>query len=149
FVDSVNGLVFEDEPATDNGGPAPSATNAALNPVRVAAVLNGLSPPAGGMQSLTGDNVQLADVELPTIAAPTEPSGTDFNFDSRTNNFAAVNAYYHCDKFFRLADGMGFTRPGYFGLTTFPTNVDHRGSSGAADGIQINAHCVGNASGMG
>ena len=59
-------------------------------------------------------------MEIPAIAAPTEPTGTNFDFDARTDNFAAVNAYYHCDKFFRLLDGMGFTRAGYFGGTTFP-----------------------------
>ena len=60
-----------------------------------------------------------SNVEFPAIAAPTEPTGTNFDFNARTDNFAAVNAYYHCDKFFRLLDGMGFTRAGYFGGTTF------------------------------
>jgi hypothetical protein len=149
FVDCVNGMVFEDDPITTNGGPLPTANNAALNPVRVSDTLPGLAAPVSGTQSLTGENVQLADVEPPTIAAPTEPVGTDFNFDARTDNFAAVNAYYHCDKFFRLANGMGFTQAGYFGATTFPSPVDHRGSIITTNGVEINAHCVGNASGNG
>jgi len=146
FVDDVNGMVFESDPITTNGGPLPTANNSALNPVRVSDVLPGLVAPTAGTQSLAGDNVQLSDVELPTIAPPTEPSGTDFNFDARTDNFAAVNAYYHCDKFFRLLDGMGFTRSGYFGGTSFPSAVDHRGFSTTP---QINAHCVGTTSGSG
>jgi hypothetical protein len=153
FVDNVNGMAFENDPVTTNGGPLPTSNNASLNPIRVSVALPGLVPPIGGTQSLTGDNVQLSDVELPTIAAPTESSGTDFNFDARTNNFAAVNAYYHCDKFFRLLDGMGFTRAGYFGATSFPSPVDHRGLGDPLDcppsGECINAHCLGNAGGVG
>ena len=157
FVSGVKGLVFEIDPITTNGGPLPSANSAALNPIRVSDVLPGLKPPVAGAQSLIGENVQLSDVELPTIAAPTEPTGTDFNFDARTNNFAAVNAYYHCDKFFRLLDGMGFTRAGYFGATTFPTAVDHRGleddnpssQTYCPTGQCINAHCLGNSGGVG
>ncbi|MDQ6648268.1 MAG: hypothetical protein M3Y93_13765, partial [Pseudomonadota bacterium] len=121
YTSGVKGMVFEIDPITTNGGPAPSGTNTTLNPIRVSAVLPGMVPPVAGIQSLVGDNVQLSDVESPTIAAPTEPTGTDFNFDARTDNFAAVNAYYHCDKFFRLLDGMGFSQASYFGSTTFPT----------------------------
>jgi zinc metalloprotease ZmpB len=149
YTSGVNGLVFEIDPITTNGGPGPAGTNATLNPIRVSDVLPGLVPPVAGTQSLVGDNVQLSDVEGPAIAAPTEPTGTDFNFNARTDNFAAVNAYYHCDKFFRLLDGMGFTRAGYFGGTTFPSPVDHRGSINVATGIEINAHCLGTAGGVG
>ena len=149
YTSGVNGIVFEIDPVTTNGGPAPSGTNATLNPIRVSDVLPGLVPPVAGTQSLVGDNVQLSDVEAPAIAAPTEPTGTNFDFDARTNNFAAVNAYYHCDKFFRLLDGMGFTRGGYFGGSTFPSPVDHRGSINVATGIEINAHCLGTAGGVG
>jgi hypothetical protein len=149
YTSGVNGMVFEIDPVTTNGGPAPSGTNATLNPVRVSDVLPGLTPPVAGTQSLVGDNVQLSDVEAPVVAAPTEPTGTDFNFNARTDNFAAVNAYYHCDKFFRLLDGMGFTRAGYFAGSTFPSPVDHRGSINVATGIEINAHCLGTAGGGG
>ncbi|HEX4068382.1 MAG TPA: hypothetical protein VHZ09_20345 [Acidobacteriaceae bacterium] len=149
LVDCLNGLVFEDDPVTTNGGPLPTAASASLNPVRVSDALPGLAGPSGGTQSLTGNNIQIKDVEPPTVAPPTEPGATDFNFDARTDNFAAVNAYYHCDKFFRLADGMGFTQSGYFGQTTFPTPVDHRGSYATTDGVEVNAHCVGNSSGAG
>lgn len=148
FADDVSGLVFHIEPATDNGGPGPSATSAQLNPVRVSEPLLGLDPPDGdNVQHLGGDTVTIADAESPTVAPPTEPSGTDFNFDARTNDFAAVNAYRHCDEFFRLCDGMGFSRSGFFGGTTFPVTVDHRGFGGT--GVTVNAHCLGNAGGNG
>ena len=145
FVDDVTGLVFDIDPITTNGGPAPTATNTTLNPVRVAKTLEGLVAPVAGVQSLTGDNVTLSDVEAPTVAPPTETSGNNFDFDARTDNFAATNAYEHCDRFFRLADSMGFSRSGYFGGTTFPTPVDHRGLGGNV----INAHCVGVSGGSG
>ncbi len=149
YTSGVSGMVFEIDPMTTNGGPAPNATSAQLNTVRVSDVLPGLAPPVAGTQSLVGDNVQLSDVEAPTIAAPTESGGTNFDFDARTNNFAAVNAYYHCDRFFRVLDGMGFTKAGYFGGSTFPSPVDHRGSINVATGIEINAHCVGTGGGVG
>ncbi len=149
FVDDVTGLVFAVDPDTTNGGPDPTSTNAALNPIRVTATLTGLDAPVSGTQSLTGDTITIVDDEAPTVAAPTEPSGTNFDFDARTNDFAAVNAYVHTDSFFRLVDGMGFSRSSYFAGTTFPTAVDHRGSYGTTDGIEINAHCVGTAAGSG
>ena len=153
FTSGVNGMVFENDPMTTSGGPLPNATSAALNAVRVSRVLPGLGPPSGGadpQQSLSGENVQLSDVELPTVAAPTEDVGTDFNYDARTDNFAAVNAYYLCDKFFRLLDGMGFTRTSFFTPTNFPTPVDHRGLQDPTDcalGQCINAHCLGTSTG--
>lgn len=145
FVDDVNGLVFDIDPATLNG-PGPSATSAALNPYRVSQTLRGLNAPVSGTQSLTGDTVALIDSELPTVAAPTQPSGVNFDYDSRSDNFSAVNAYVHCDRFFRLVDDLGFTRAGYFPGTTFPTSVDFRGMEGTSP---PNAHCLGNAGGNG
>src|SRR6266566_5290434 len=79
-VDDVTGLVFDVDPVTTNGGPLPSANSAALNPVRVSETLLGLIAPAAGTQSLTGDTVALVDSEAPTVAPPTEPAGTNFDF---------------------------------------------------------------------
>ncbi|HWE13234.1 MAG TPA: hypothetical protein VG365_06975 [Solirubrobacteraceae bacterium] len=141
LVDTVDGLVFHNEPMTDNGGPLPSATSAALNPLRTAVQLQGLNPPAPGSYALSGKNVALLDTEPPTAAAPTEAVGTDFDFDARTDEFAAVNAYYHADRFFRLVEDLGFDLSSYFGGTLFPTSVDHRGM-----GVTVNAHCLGNGS---
>src|SRR5258706_5108551 len=146
FVDSVDGLVLKEEPLTDNGGPLPNASIAALNAVRSSVLLPGLAPPGGGNYALTGDIIQVADVESPPVAPPTEPVGTDFDFNARTDNFSAVNAYYHCDRFFRLVKDLGFDLNTYFGGTIFPTAVDHRGSITSATGQEINAHCVGNGS---
>ncbi len=140
FIAGVEGLVFIQDPATTNGGPPPSAGNAALNALRSAVLLEKLDPPSGGSYALAGKIVQIKDVEPPPIAPPTEPVATDFNFNARTDNFAAVNAYYHADAFFRLVEEFGFNLHVYFGGTLFPTVVDHRGLGGNV----INAHCLGN-----
>jgi len=143
FVETVDGLIFAHDPTTLNGGPPPTAPSASLNPLRTSVVLPGLQPPAGGEYALAGDIVALSDLEPPPIPAPTEPIGTDFDFDARSNDFAAVNAYYHCDRFFRLIRDLGFDLAVYLGGTPLPTAVDHRGRYGSATGVEINAHCLG------
>jgi zinc metalloprotease ZmpB len=150
FTDDVNGMVFAIDPITTSGGPAANASTLALNAARVAVALPGLTP--ANPQPLIGNLVRFSETEIPTIAAPSMGSGLDFNFDARTNHFAAVNAYYHCDAFFRLMQSMGFTMPGFFGSgTSFPTLVDHRGLGTAVNpaGNLINAHCVGTSGGLG
>ena len=140
----VNGLVFMHDPISEGGGAAagPAAANAVLNPFRDDVALPNLNAPSGGVQSLVGSRVTLSEREAPTVASPTQPTGTDFDYDVRTNNFAAVNAYFHTERFFALVAGMGFPSS-YWGGTVFPVPVDHRGLGNA-----INAHCVGNATGI-
>jgi zinc metalloprotease ZmpB len=148
FVDDVSALVFAEDPITSvPSGPLPSATTALLNAKRVSVMLQGLNPPSNNTQALQGSLVTVSDVESPAVAPPTQPTGNDFNYDSRTNEFAAANAYYHCDRFFRLVQGMGFNLATYFGPTAFPNPVDHRGFGGT--GNVINAHCLGLAGGTG
>ncbi len=153
FVADVNGMVFQEDPMTTNGGPLPNASNASLNPVRTSVLLHGLVAPGVNPQALTGNNIRVSDVELPTpVTPPPKPAGTDFNFDARTNNFAAVNAYYHCDRFFRLVQDLGFNLSGYFGAATaFPSTVDHRGLGTSAQpaGNIIQARCLGTSGGLG
>ena len=144
LVDDVEGLVFVEDPVTLNGGPLPSAPVGDLNPLRTTVLLPDLAPPVAGTYSLTGERVRLLDAELPAVAAPTSPAGTNFDFAARTDNFAAVNAYYHCDRFFQLVEELGFDRNTYFTGTVFPSVVDHRGRIGSPTGQEINAHCLGN-----
>ena len=146
FVADVTGLVFAKDPADQGSTVGPSGTSAQLNPFRSSATLLGLTaPPAGGQQALTGTFVTVSDFEPAAATPPTEPVGTNFDFDARTNDFAAVNAYVHNDGFFRLVDTMGFTA--YFGGTTFPVPVDHRGRFLTTTGIEVNASCSGNGTG--
>jgi zinc metalloprotease ZmpB len=82
--------------------------------------------------------VKVVDRTGLNVAAPSQPVGTDFVFDVRTNEFAAVNAYYHANRFFETVESLGFPVATYFPSTTFPVAVDHRGL-----GDVINAHFVG------
>ena len=156
LVDHVNGLVFPNDPVTLSGNAAnnPASTTATLNPLRQSVSLLGLDPPSGTTQSLAGDFVVLQDAYAPPVSPPTRTTGSNFDYGSRTNDFAAVNAYHHSDSCFRLVDGMGLNNPTpYFDGTTFPVVVEHRGS-GDFDGIfggptdnngnQVNAQSLGN-----
>jgi hypothetical protein len=141
----VNGLVFTYDPITSTGTATntPDQSNAVLNPHRDDVALLNLNPPVGGVQSLTGAFANVTDVSAPSVSSPTEPVGSDFDYDVRTNDFAAVNAYYHVDRFFRLVTDLGFSIATYFDGTSFPIEVDHRGL-----GNNINANCVGDGDGI-
>lgn len=146
FVDNVDGLVFTDDPITVSGNAAnvPSVGDATLNPLRTSVTLQGLTAPAPGSdQELIGTYVEISDFEQATVAPPTESAGTDFDYDARTNDFAAVNAYHHCHAFFALVEDLGFPIATYFDGTSFPLPVDHRGRFLSADGIEVNASCSG------
>jgi zinc metalloprotease ZmpB len=151
LTSAVDGRVFQRDPitATGNAANAPSANNATLSAVSGLQTLVGLTaPPLGANQALTGNFVQISDFELTTAAPPTEAPGANFDYQARTNNFAAVNAYYHCDRFFRLVQDLGFTMSTYFDGTTFPVPVDHRGRYLSVDGIERNASCNGDGDGI-
>jgi zinc metalloprotease ZmpB len=137
---NVSGFIFNSDPLTMSGNPAntTTATDVQLNPLRTLVTLQGLVAPVAGIQSLKGNFVEIKEIETPVLDAPTQPIGANFNYNVRTNEFSAVNAYYNNDRFFRLVTGMGFPAT-YWGTTVFPTPVDHRGL-----GAAINAHCVGN-----
>lgn len=133
----VNGLVFTQDPITSTGTLTNTAaqSNAVLNPLRDDVTLTHLDAPVGGVQNLRGTFVQISNVEDPNIAAPTNPTGTDFDYNTRTNNFAAVSAYYHETELFKTIESLGFPIATYFDGTTFPIPVDHRGL-----GTEVNAH---------
>jgi hypothetical protein len=151
FVANVMGWVFRTDPVTLAGGPAANARNASLNRVRRPVRLDRLTAPVKGTQSLRGNHVFLSDVVTPKVAPPIKAAGKDFKFNARTNNFAAVNAYYHCDRVFRLVEDLGFSLATYFPGTKFPSPVDHRGhyDKNFPQGNEINAHCAGDPAGTG
>ncbi|MFL6301994.1 MAG: hypothetical protein ACJ72H_00500 [Candidatus Sulfotelmatobacter sp.] len=150
LIDDACGLVFQADPMTVAGGPSAKASNRALNPLRSSVTLRGLNEPdAAGMYSLSGEIIEMQDFKPPTASPPRQPMGTDFDYQARTDGFAAVNAYYHCDRFFRLVEDLGFPRSRYFKATRFPLPVDHRAQVVTPDGIEINAHCQGNSATIG
>jgi len=146
LVDCATAYVFDRDPITKTGAAAnlPTANGATLDLLRDTVTLGNLSGVVGGSQSLSGTYVRLFDHSLPTVAAPTRVSPFDFNYASRTNNFAAANAYYHCNRFFQLVGDLGFPVASYFDGTAFPVPVDHRGL-----GNVVNANCPGDAFGDG
>ena len=102
LTDGVTGLVFNVDPMTKTNNPAnlPSAVSATLDPLRDNVMLVDLGVPTGSplTQALSGSFVALADKTAPSPALPTTVSPFNFSYVSRTDNFAAVNAYYHCDR---------------------------------------------------
>ncbi|MCF3973957.1 hypothetical protein [Paracoccus salsus] len=143
LVAHVNGLVFEQDPITSSGTTTPTSAsnNATLNPHRDDVLLQNLDAPVAGTQSLRGTFAEVTQVEGPNIAAPTQGSGADFDYDTRTNNFASVSGYFHVDRIFRTMQDLGFNVSTYMANTNFPVPVDIRCFDA------INAHCVGD--GMG
>lgn len=151
LTSGVNGLVFRHDPITSTGDPAntPDASNAELNPHRSSVTLPNLNPPVGGKQYLQGSRATLTDIELKDVDPPNRNVGLNFDYDARTDEFAAVNAYYHVDRFFQLVEELGFPLASYFDGTAFPVEVDHRGKGNVGDqGNTINAHCVGDGDGI-
>ena len=149
LIAGVNGLVFTLDPISSTGdlGNTAAQPTAVLDPLRDDVTLDHLDGPMAGQQSLAGSNVALSDDDGPAIAAPTEPTGTDFDYQARTNHFAAVSAYYHADGFFAVVEDLGFDRSTYFDGTVFPVHVDHRACGGP--GLTVNAYCAGDAQGDG
>jgi hypothetical protein len=146
LVDGVTGLVFDRDPITKTGNPInlPTATGATLDLQRDSVGLANLGPVVGGQQSLAGSFVFLTDKTPPSPIVPTQVSPFNFSYTTRTDDFAAVNAYYHCDRFFRMVQDFGFSIATYFDGTAFPVPVDHRGM-----GNTVNAQCPGNSLGNG
>lgn len=144
LVACATGIVFVKDPQTQGATTATGASsNAVLNPLRSSVTLPGLTP--GTPQELSGEFVEIAETSNPVVAAPTEPGpASAFNYDARTDDFSAVNAYYHCDNMFRTMQNYGFNVAAYFNGTSFPVPVDHR-----ALGNTVNAQAPGNGSGNG
>jgi hypothetical protein len=140
---SVSGMVFVVDPVTATGaaGNTPDKPNNILNPFRTSVQLSNLKPPVNGIQQLSGTRVELVDLKAPNAALPSRPVGQNFDYDVRTDDFAAVNAYYHVDQFFKVVESLGFPLDQYFKKTTFPIKVDHRSAN------TISASCIGNGTG--
>ncbi|KGO48578.1 hypothetical protein PEX1_060400 [Penicillium expansum] len=139
----LSGWVFARDPATKLGHKAPTATGsiADLNLLRDKVFLP--DTVATTPQALNGRYAQIRDIQLPMSLPPTTSSG-EFNDSVETDNFAAVSAYYHIAKLFRLLAELGFPVKTLFDNTQFPVPVDHRGFNN-----MVNAQAPGNATGNG
>lgn len=145
FVQATDGKIYLNDPIRLSGDdtltPCSAATD--LDPLQTDVELLGLTAPAAGdPQSLTGEYISITDTDAPTIAPPTEAVGDDFDYSATTDDFSAVNAYYHLDSLFRMVENFGFPVATYFAGTTFPLPADHRGANG-----ERNAYHYGNDAG--
>jgi hypothetical protein len=133
------GFVYDDDPTSVTGDATilPSSPVSVLNGVRAPRPLPGL-----GGATLSGSFVELAELSFPPSTFPASAGNFDFNVN--TEDFSAVNAYYHNDAVFRMVEEMGFDISTYFDGTTFPVPVDHRGFCDC-----VNACAPGNAAGNG
>lgn len=141
LVELQTGYVYLQDPVTESGGNAivPSSPAAVLNTVRDPK--NFSVVPALG-NALVGDFIRIADTMPPAVAPPTTGNGR-WDYNANSDDFSAVNAYYHCDMVFRLVQDMGFNMNTYFDGTSFPVNVDHRGCCGC-----VNAAAWSNGAGL-
>ena len=144
LVSCVHGMVLERDPLTSSGANTlPTAPAATLNSLRASVELQGIGSVIGQPHELRGPFIRLANVSGPTVSPPTVANGSAFDFSFTTDDFAAVNGYYHCDRCFRLIEEMGFDVSSYFDGTQFPVTVDHRASIGGQANT-VNAEAPGN-----
>ncbi|MFZ5825473.1 MAG: hypothetical protein ACOY94_14325 [Bacillota bacterium] len=154
FVAHATGSIYERDPITATGNTMITAGSSAatLDALRTVVTLPGLTAPSpGAEQALAGEYVRLTNITDPAVAAPTEPLPGTFTYSVPTDDFAAVNAYYHSDAVFRMVQEMGFDMSQYFDGTSFPVRVDHRATIGGScpGGNCVNAQAPGNVTGTG
>ncbi|WP_297771289.1 hypothetical protein [uncultured Roseovarius sp.] len=143
LVSCVDGTVLLRDPLTTNGtNTEPDAPSAALDALRdVVELPDALDD--GNEHRLEGRFVTVRNVSPPNLAAPTTPLGQQFQASVPTDDFAAINGYYHCDQCFRLVENLGFDVEEYFDGTNFPVTVDHRATIGG-QANSVNAQAPGN-----
>jgi zinc metalloprotease ZmpB len=149
LVSCVDGMVLLRDPLTTSGAATqPNAPTATLNALRSRVPLPGIASVPGQPHELRGPFVRVVNINSPNAVPPTVPNGAVFDFSFPSDNFAAVNGYFHCDRCFRLLEELGFNVQTYFDGTTFPVRVDHRV---AFDGNPnaVNAQAPGNATSNG
>jgi hypothetical protein len=150
----VMGNVFIYDPVTSSGKATNTSRqkNEVLKPHRKRERLRNLKAPKR-TQSLEGTFARVINITAPDFQPPTRPAGRNFDiWEARTNEFAAVNAYYHVDRFFRLVEDLGFQvmgPNGYFKHTEFPIGVDHRAFRAPwPDGNVVNSALLGHGNGI-
>lgn len=151
MASDVAGLVFRVDPRSQSGAtePGPYRPGAELDAYREHLPLPDLAAP-NPTQALSGSRVYVAQNNPLGINPPTKPGGADFDYTSRTDDFAAVSAYRHCDAAFRMVEALGFPLAQYFSenvkKSLFPIRVVHRApirpGPAVFDGRTVNAQVV-------
>ena len=142
---AASGQVFAFDPVTVGG-------DLAVRPFRKALQLDAFETTGqlhdlikqGGEYHLRGPRVRSLNRIRSVTILPTSTS--HFDFSTRSNEFAAVNAYYHCDAMMRMVRDFGFPLGDYFKTVQLPITVVHRAKlpTGRAshDGVGINGFVV-------
>jgi hypothetical protein len=146
IVSACAGYAFLSDPDSKTGAfdIRPDSGDDVLDPERDPVALLGLDHAPGGRRKLSGPRVRVLspaalgpDFDPPVQRPP-------FAFSARTNDFAAVSAYCHCDSMMQLVEQFGFQLNDYFASIKLPLTVEHRArmlaGSGARDGRGINAY---------
>ncbi len=140
------GYAFLNDPVSKTGGFAlrPDRGAELLDPERDPVSLLDLDHDGGGRRKLTGPRIKvrqksaLGEKYNPPVQAP------PFAFSARTNEFAAVSAYCHCDSMVSLIEGFGFPLWDRCNNRPMSLTVEHRAKMlsgpGARDGRGINAY---------
>jgi hypothetical protein len=150
---NAHGLIYENDPCTTTGNESitPSSSSNILDPLRKYVTLMQLENRSP--RKLYGKYVRLVDIDRPLVDPPEETSPGKFFYSVPTDNFAAVNAYYHCDSVFRMVERMGFDISEYFDGSNIPVPVDHRSNlddlEDCPEGNCVNAAAPGNLLGQG
>ncbi len=150
LVSCARGAVFKADPVTITGKLYGADTSSALlDEARNTVSLLGLTVPSSieSPLELQGEYVRLVNLKPPGTPMPSENSPYDFLYPCNTENFAACNAYHHCDGVFRLIQGMGIDVNSYFNNTDFPVPVDPHAYSDESS--SVNAAANGNVLGNG
>jgi len=139
----IGGHVYRCDPPTAVGDTSIQPTSPApqLDGLREHVNLIGLV--SASPQDLRGVFVHVKKVGPPRVTPPTVTPPNEFSFSVPTDDFAAVNAYFHCDRAFRMVSEMGFDVSQYFDGTKFPVAVDHRATIGGSSET-ANAQAQGN-----
>jgi hypothetical protein len=144
-------VVFESDPVSATGDFKfrPNAAPAVLDHERSLVTLQNLCCPTQGQPwTLSGKNVHVCDRYDPPVPGwigirpPSSPEPPSFIFGSRTNDFAAVNAYYHVDHMLAFIESIGLPFPSFPMHYTLPIYVVHRAEvrpGFCSDGKCVNA----------
>jgi hypothetical protein len=110
---SCTGHAFPRDPMSSTGDPGklPELPAKELDPLRSQVPIERLK--SSTPQRLAGDLVKLASPG-PLGILPPESADGSFDHSTRTDDFAAVNAYVHCTRMFAMAEAFGFDGTGYF-----------------------------------
>lgn len=133
ILTSGTGFVYDPDPLTSAQVPAGTpgyvnnndADTPQLDSQRVLVTLNDITL-SGGVYSLAGPYVQIADFESPIDTFPTPASPDSFRFHRSQKGFEAVMVYYHLDKNQRYIQSLGFT-----GIQNRSIPADPHGLNGA------------------